>query len=760
MTFTRVIALAWLLLAASGVLAQDPGRIYSYKNDIQPILEKNCVICHACYDAPCQLKMESPEGLDRGASKAPVYAPGLKTRETTRLFADANTTEEWRRKGFFSVIEGGPSSLLGRMLELGKMQVAAKANQPLPPEIKLGLAHTNECPSRTEFDAYKHRHMHEGMPFGMAPLAPEDYATLSGWLAQGAPIDGMNEPSRGPAAGTIAQIEAFLNRPAAKDQLVARYIYEHLFVAHLYLDRAASTGFFELVRSTTPPGQPIQVVPTRRPTDDPGDEVYYRLRPLRGSIVEKTHITYYFGPDKLAHVQGLFASEKFTVDELPPYQRNGATNPFHMFAAIPARLRYQFMLDDSLYFVQCFIRGPVCLGQVATDVIEDHFATFFQTPESDRFCMDPAYAATQLEDVDLDGRDGFAVDVMPRWMRAEINYSKRRLEQYSTQGTSFAEIWRGNADAVLTIFRNFDSATVIRGLKGRSPKTLWVMDYPIFERIYYLLVANFDVFGSATHQVTTRLYFDLLRAESEVNFLRWLPKTSRKPTLAGWYKGTTFSLKTRLVYPDPDTQSETEVTLGGGDPKEAFIALVRREMGGIAGPAGDLSGMCSPAQDARFASADSARAEAALAPLAEGVGSERPWLKNLPETTFVRVEVDGGAGDLAFTLNRAKWHSNVASMLREGARLDPDQDYVTLLRGPVGCYPNFIFHVKLADLDRFVQNLTGASDAGMFAAVVDSWGVRRTHPGFWNDFRFFRDYHAQRDPVEAGVFDANRYENF
>lgn len=35
----------------------------------KPILDNRCVVCHACYDAPCQLKMTSAEGIDRGRAK-------------------------------------------------------------------------------------------------------------------------------------------------------------------------------------------------------------------------------------------------------------------------------------------------------------------------------------------------------------------------------------------------------------------------------------------------------------------------------------------------------------------------------------------------------------------------------------------------------------------------------------------------------------------------------------------------------------------
>ncbi len=47
---------------------------------------------------------------------------------------------------------------------------------------------------------------------------------------------------------------------------------------------------------------------------------------------------------------------------------------------------------------------------------------------------------------------------------------------------------------------------------------MWLMDFPLLERTYYQLVVNFDVLGSVSHQAQTRLYFDLIRNGSEVNF--------------------------------------------------------------------------------------------------------------------------------------------------------------------------------------------------------------------------------------------------
>ena len=34
----------------------------SWLSDVQPILNHRCVVCHSCYDAPCQLKLSAWEG--------------------------------------------------------------------------------------------------------------------------------------------------------------------------------------------------------------------------------------------------------------------------------------------------------------------------------------------------------------------------------------------------------------------------------------------------------------------------------------------------------------------------------------------------------------------------------------------------------------------------------------------------------------------------------------------------------------------------
>src|SRR6185503_15659430 len=58
--------------------------------EVRPILERRCVVCHGCYDAPCQLKLGAWEGIARGASTTGVYEQSrLLQARPSRLFMDA-----------------------------------------------------------------------------------------------------------------------------------------------------------------------------------------------------------------------------------------------------------------------------------------------------------------------------------------------------------------------------------------------------------------------------------------------------------------------------------------------------------------------------------------------------------------------------------------------------------------------------------------------------------------------------------------------
>ena len=204
----------------------------SYPKDVKPILDQRCVVCHGCYDAPCQLKLESPEALDRGASKALVYdGARMQSMAPTRMGVDAKSTGSWRKRGFYPVLnEGGDSeadeinhAVLARMLLLKKANPLPSSGL-LSKDFDLGVNRSQECPTDASFDAFAKKHPAWGMPYGLPGLSPQEHRVLIRWVKEGARYPSPTEPSR-VTLKSILRVETFLNGDSAKERLVGRYIY-------------------------------------------------------------------------------------------------------------------------------------------------------------------------------------------------------------------------------------------------------------------------------------------------------------------------------------------------------------------------------------------------------------------------------------------------------------------------------------------------------------------------------------------------------
>lgn len=233
-----------------------PPRGMSYHGDVQPILERRCVVCHACYDAPCQLKLGAWEGIARGTSTQIVYdGTRLSEAQPSTLFVDAQSVSEWRARGFSAVLnERQPTpaanlaaSVLARALQL-KQAHPLPETPILPATFDFSLDRAQQCPRIEEYDTFARENPLWGMPFGLPGLSPPELATLTRWLELGAPFEGL-PPLPAPLLTEISGWEAFLNGSSLKERLVSRYLFEHLFLAHLYFESDGQSHFFRLVRS-------------------------------------------------------------------------------------------------------------------------------------------------------------------------------------------------------------------------------------------------------------------------------------------------------------------------------------------------------------------------------------------------------------------------------------------------------------------------------------------------------------------------------
>lgn len=738
-----------------------PGPGISYRADVQPILERRCVVCHACYDAPCQLKLGAWEGIARGASRELVY-DGLRIGEAepSRLFTDAQKASEWRARGFYPVLNerdqvpaaNRAGSVMYRALQLKQTHPLPDA-AVLPGTFDFSLDREQQCPRIEEYDEFERKNPLWGMPFGLPGLSPAELGTLRRWLEDGAPFEGL-PPLPGQVDRQTGEWEAFLNGDSLKQRLVSRYVFEHLFLAHLYFDRDPQHHFFRLVRSRTPPGQPIDLVASRRPYDDPGVErVYYRLQRAQEAVVDKTHMPYALGQQRMARWRDLFLRPDYKVDELPSYAPEIASNPFIAFRALPVNARYQFMLDEAEFTIMGFIKGPVCRGQVALDVIEDQFWVFFQA-NADHEEAIGEFLEREASLLQLPAELGSDAGIVGPW-REYAKREARYLEDKSDFLTrlararnrpQLASIWNGeghNPNAALTVFRHFDSASVVKGLVGEPPKTAWVIGYALLERIHYLLVAGFDVYGNVGHQLLTRLYMDFMRMEGEFNFLVYLPLNQRPALRDHWYRGASQEVKDHVYGKLARLDVETGISFRTDEPQQELYAMLKKRLAPVLNRRYELSGVADAALLADLALLASLRGEA---------------LSWLPELVYLRVDNPPHLPRY-FTLLRNTGHSNISSLLREGRELLPAENTLTVAPGFLGAYPNAIYRLQRKEVRALAKAIGALSSEGDYRALADRFIVRRTDPRFWQYSDELQDAHLKLAPITAGLLDYNRLEN-
>jgi hypothetical protein len=742
----------------------------SYIKDIHPILEKRCAVCHSCYNAPCQLKMEAFEGLDRGGNKKSVYmATRLRRQDPTRLFMDATTTQQWRAKNFFSVTNDTNESTLQRMLDL-------KKSHPSPSGEYRAESEEATCAQNSdEMTRYEKKHPNWGMPYGFPPLKNEEYTAISKWLAQGANGPTNNEQSafESPslqAAKDIQKWEVFFNKNDSKHQVTARYLYEHFFLAHIRFGENSGREFFELVRSSTPSGEPISVIPTVRPYDDPKVEhVYYRFRKIYATITHKTHMVVKLDDERLARYKALFITPQWVQSpHVVSYDPLISANPLIAFEQIPAESRYHFLLDHSQYIVDTFIRGPVCKGQLALNVIEDHFWVMFMDPKYDLGVRFPEFYREQRDNLSVPNEAGSEMRVWnvftDKYLDHYEAYYAAKTALYDSnypKGLPLESIWKGERPSdspMLTVYRHFDSASVHRGVLGEYPKTAWVMDYAQFERTYYTLVAGFDIFGNVSHQTNIRRFMDRIREEGELNFIHYLPRDIRYDLISSWYLNEKIDFK---VFEPVKGVFDTQLSYVSNDPKKEFIEMV-------------VDKHLLADTHIGFDSINYFRAEEQFPKIPTQFKTKADYINGFraltkPGTGFVRELDEFGVdvvyirirntvdGDRFVSMVINRWHNSLNTLFKEIDQLDPSKDTIDFFDGSIASYPNYFIDLDVNELPDFFDLLQNYDGSDAYNAKIKKYGINRSDERFWGMYDWFQESFDKTEPIDAGLYDLNRY---
>jgi hypothetical protein len=740
-------------------------------NHVKPIFASRCIGCHACEAAPCQLKLDSYEGVDRGATTAYPKAIKFSTQPQTRIFKDSKTTKGWRKKGFWPVVkhDGNLSkeellegSLLYQYMKQGKKQyLSGNLKERTPRKFKQCVKDVNQF--HHELVKNKENQPDRGMPFGTPALTDKEFSTIEAWIAMGAPGPSVEEHKKlktATVATSINEWEDFLNKNDNKNAWTAKYLYEHLFLAHFHF--ADNHGeFFELQRSEvgTPKGFSNEIV-TKFPYNDPGKQFVYRFNKVHSSIVLKTHIVYEVNKKSLERLKEIFIKPTWGNKAITPIDFK-VVNPFFNFAQIPAKIRYRFLLENSRLIMDFFTRGPVCSGgKVGTWVLQDHSWALFEDPEYD-ISVQPGYYQNKkikkhINVPTMVKKDKLWSYYSRHTRKYEKEHAKLLLKRFP-EGRGLEQIWDGdgkNPNALLTLFRHGGySVSVHHGQIGQVPKTMGLINFAIFERIYYDLVAGFDIYGSFKHKINSRLMITHLRRELEDNFLSLLPADIRREQRKAWYQDKKENNK---KYHFDKMKSKFPISNKKSAAKELVVKIINARLSKkVSGPIDSINGHdrlnTSIAMSSEITDEDSLNANL---PLIAGV--IKGFAQYFPETSYFAFK-KGDGEVLYYTVTRSRAHFSVHYLLGEEKVLDKANDTIHIKKDFPLSFPQQFFEIDMKDAQSFIDQISYIRSLEAYKELENKYGIPKGDIRFWKFYDALNAHIRELDPINAGVLDINRY---
>jgi len=735
-----------------------------YERDIQPIFDRRCIACHGCLGSPCNLKLDSFAGVQRGAFGLNPYASHLGAYPRTDMDA-ATTLAQWRGIGFYPVVAEGGSprenldgSLMYRMLAAGTAN-----NQPgfsrevLNPVYAKRYAYA--CPATTAaLEAQLTQNPAWGMPFGLPAIDPQDLDTLTRWIGAGAP--GPTAQSQQAAAEVthpeaVARWETFFNDPDPRRQLVARYIFEHVYLATLVLEEDPGTRF-RLVRSATAPGEPVAVIGTALPYDDPYayagvTRFWYRLSKDTAAPMQKNLFLWRLGRSEIAHLTELFMGPdgpgahwdaQAPLD--PPW---GIGNPFSVFRAIPALARSRFLLEHALTVTSGVIYGPVCLGQTATFAVKDHFWVFFLDPKDDVSVQDPALGLSTWNTF---------MDRSIFGNAAYVDAYGKALAKLRPHGWSVDAVWDGggkNPNAWLTVMRHNTNVSVVPGAQGGTPRTYWLLSYSGLERMYYDTVAGFEYWGGDLGKLETLLFFNFLRQEFEDNFLLLLPPGDRPAVRNSWTQGI-GALGMDLI-PFAGAGQPSEVPIGTARPLDTLVQQIARHLGpAIAGPPDRLNPERKPKVDLKAPLATFDDWERALSTLTVGKG--QPFTRYLPSVILLRLTHGDESRVYSLVVNRV-YASQFTLIFQDGETM-PQLYSLSAYPNVINGFPNLFVALDLDQAAPFLAGLSAVASPADWEGFKGRYGILRNSAQLWPFYDWITDWNFKHRRDAAGYLDLSYYD--
>jgi len=283
-----------------------------------------------------------------------------------------------------------------------------------------------------------------------------------------------------------------------------------------------------------------------------------------------------------------------------------------------------------------------------------------------------------------------------------------------------------------------------------------VIDYPLLERIYYALVAGFDVYGTLSHQLATRLYMDTLRLEGESLFLNFMPQEQRKQMLDKWYTG----VKEKHIHYFP-ADMPSGIDFKTSEPKREFIeTLVDKYVRPDIGTEFDNANYVGVGEDypqlpeQYLTKADYLQGFRAISK--PGTAFFKAITDNHFNLAYVRIRVPEDK-DFVFTIVVNRWHDSVVFPFSEDKTFEHEKDQANFIRGFVGSYPNSFVDLHVDDIPDFFEGIATFTGSEVDIKQMRKYVINRANDDFWEKYDWFQQRFKEDQPVHSGLFDLNRY---
>src|SRR5262249_23890740 len=383
---------------------------------------------------------------------------------------------------------------------------------------------------------------------------------------------------------------------------------------------------------------------------------------------------------------------------------------------------------------------------------------WFVKPESDPTVLDPHLGLDSY--ATFFSKDGNLVSGVPvlgdkygePTYRAALEATLRRLKP---QGLGVGDVCTpagSNANAWLTVHRHQFSVamhtTQDRPITG-MPKSVWLITYANFERMYYNAVDQYKYWGSLKHQNDTFNWQTYTRTEAEDLYVSLFPDQSYRDTLRAKFTSTQGMIYNKLFtdYAAGRPSASPELTS-----EDQLARALYGKMAAVLGPADRLNHWPDDTRPSAIKSVI-ATADDFEAGLRTLTARELPFGQYFPNVMHVRL-----GGEHLYTLLAVRSHRPDKIGTGEAAARTREHDYMVAIPGFAAYEAHLSAALPWERAAAFLNDLGAVNDQASWNRFAASYKIGRNSPQFWSFVDWMHQWQATHIPVRAGLMELRVYD--